>query len=269
MVVTGLHLGDELGHQLTNDRRVLELRARGADRHVETGKIGSIVDGQPVVGDIVEIDDTLLPSGNRQLGHALAGAHDLSFPLVCETLIVVVRVHPLVGVALWVNGADQEMVSNLGSRIKARVAIGENHALELEVDTFWRRNMTHLLLEGARCDLHARLDIGESIDLKGVRAGHVDDHRCQDLAPVGQPDACNPVGALEDLHNLGVEEKGAAPDLTGALEIVASQLRIIDVARLRDIDGAGDRVVGRLTEARVGSTHRRSVSPGIHEGHEL
>ena len=59
---------DQLGHAKGGDVAVLELVAAGADGDVEPGKIGLVVDGDPVVADVVEIDHAFLLVGNAEAG---------------------------------------------------------------------------------------------------------------------------------------------------------------------------------------------------------
>ena len=69
MVAALLAGDDQLGHHRARDRRVLELVAAGADRHVKAREIGLVVDRDPVVGHVVEVDHAAHRAGHRQAGN--------------------------------------------------------------------------------------------------------------------------------------------------------------------------------------------------------
>src|ERR1700748_702419 len=66
VVVAALDALDQFRHQMTYDRRVLELIAAGSDRHVEAVEVGAVVDRDPVVRNVVEVNDALALVRYRQ-----------------------------------------------------------------------------------------------------------------------------------------------------------------------------------------------------------
>ena len=65
-----------------DDRGVLELVAARADRHVEAVEVRAVVDRDPVVGDVVEVDDALALVGDPQRRDAAGEPVDLGLPLL-------------------------------------------------------------------------------------------------------------------------------------------------------------------------------------------
>src|SRR5918996_1068886 len=169
VVVAALFAGDDqLGHHGAGDRRVLELIAARADRHVEAGKVRLVVDRDPVVGDVVEVDHPFHPAGDRQARDALGDPLHLDLPLLREVAVKVIGVDPLARIARRILAADQDVVADLGAAVAADVGIRGHQARVLEVEPRRERDVRDLLLERARLDLHAVLDAGHPIDLVRV-----------------------------------------------------------------------------------------------------
>ena len=80
---------DQFGHQNTDYRRVLVLITRGTNGHVESRQIGLVINRNPVVADIIQVDDALWLVGNWQPLDALGLAHGLGCPLVREVAVIV------------------------------------------------------------------------------------------------------------------------------------------------------------------------------------
>src|SRR4051794_2646516 len=99
VVVAVLDAVDELGHDVPDDRRVLELVAARPDRHVVAADVGLVVDRDPVVRAVVEVDDALALVRNRQRRDAAGEAVDLRLPLLLRDVagLAVGGPHPPAG----------------------------------------------------------------------------------------------------------------------------------------------------------------------------
>ena len=104
MVVPGLDAIDQLGHEMADHRCVLELVAARADGHVEAVEVGAVVDRDPVVGHVVQVDQALALVRDPQGRHPPRQAVDLRLPLLLGhvALELVGVVHPDLRVALGV-----------------------------------------------------------------------------------------------------------------------------------------------------------------------
>ena len=258
---------DELGHQLARHRRVLELVARGADGHVEAGQVGPVVDRNPVVGHVVQVDQTAGLTGDAQALQPLGLAHHLGLPLVGEVGVVVVGVvDPFEHIAGRVFGADQDVVAGGRSRVAADVAVRDERRELVVVHAGGGRDVAHLLFEGAGRDVHPVENAGHSVDDRRVGSAHIHHHRCVDAGAVGEADSRDAAIALQNLYNFGVETILAAMRLAGPLEVVAREGGIVDVAGLGDVDRAADVPARGLAEAPVVGGDRWAVGAGVHPG---
>lgn len=83
-------------------------------------------------------------------------------------------------------------------------------------------------------------------------AAHVYDDRRVDLAAVPERDPGDPVAAAADLHNLIVEHELGATHLGRALEVVARELGVVDVARPGGEDRSAELGVRGIPEVGIG-----------------
>ena len=143
------------------------------------------------------------------------------------------------------------MVADLRPRIAADIAVGNDHAFQLVVETRRRGNVADLLAQRAGLDVHFLFHVGHAVDDIRVRAGDVDQDRCVDLLPALQGDAAHPALAFSDFDHFGIEPELPAFGLGGALRVVAGEARVADVSRFGNIDRAGDIPAGRLAELGV------------------
>jgi len=105
----GLH---QFGHQDPHHRGVLELVAAGAHGHVEPVQTGSVINGNPVVGAIIQVHDATGFVGDAHVRNTLGLSHGLGGPLFGEIGVVVVRVFDVLqGIAFRVFGADEDVVA--------------------------------------------------------------------------------------------------------------------------------------------------------------
>ena len=186
VVVALLDGVDQLGHAVADDRAVLELVAARADRHVEAAQVALVVDRDPVVRAVVEVDDALHLLRDRQRRDAAGAAIDLRLPLLARDLAVEVVgvLDPHLRIAIGILGADQDVVPGLGPEVDGVVAVGDVVAVLLVVEARRRRDVVHLVAQRLRLDLHAVLDACHAVDHERVRAGDVDDDLGVDLAAV-------------------------------------------------------------------------------------
>src|SRR5690348_15464786 len=66
MVRTGLYLRDQSRQHPADDWGILELIATCADRHIEPWQVGAVIDGGPVIGNVVSADDPPSSVGHPQ-----------------------------------------------------------------------------------------------------------------------------------------------------------------------------------------------------------
>ena len=222
MVVAPLDGLDQLGHAVAGHRGVLELITARPDGYVETGQVGPVVDRDPVVGHVVEVDDALLLGRHTEVGHAAGQAQHLGVPLLVGHHVVedVGVVHPDLRVACWVFGADKDVVARLGPDVDGQVGVRRVKAILFEIQVGRRRDVVHLVAQGLGLDVHGVVHAGHLVDDKRVRSGHVDHHRCVDLGTVGQRDPGHPVIGPPDFDHLSIEAELATLGLGGPLQVV-------------------------------------------------
>jgi len=97
-------------------------------------------------------------------------------------------------------------------------------------------------------------------------AGGVDHHGGIQRVAALQGHANDPSVILPYANHLRVEQERRPLGFGGALQVVAGQLRIVDVTRGRDEDGSGNRFSGRVAEGVVVGTLGRIECRGIAEG---
>ena len=73
VVVASFDGGYQFRHQMSGYGSVLVLVAAGADGDVEPVEVGSVIDRDPVVADVVEVDDALLLVRDSEAGDPPAG----------------------------------------------------------------------------------------------------------------------------------------------------------------------------------------------------
>jgi hypothetical protein len=84
-----------------------------------------------------------------------------------------------------------------------------------------------------------------------VGAGHVDNDRRRDPSTVGQGHAAHATVGPVDGDDLGVEPELGTAGLSGPLQVVARQLRIADIARVRGEYCPGDGAGGVVPEVGI------------------
>ena len=149
VIVSRLAVVDEPRHHLAGDRGILELIARRADCHIEAWHLRFVVDRDPIVCNIVEVDHTFHLIGNSKRRNALGIAVDLNGRLVGEVLIVVVGIDPVARVAFRVLAAEQNVVAVLGPTIDADIAVGGYRCSVVIGITIRCRNVHDFLLQRA------------------------------------------------------------------------------------------------------------------------
>lgn len=128
----------DLGHEMTGRSGILELITAGANSHVKTGQVRFVIDWQPVVGNIIQIDQPFGLVGDWQLSYSFGQPVNLGLPPFLGYFGgVVIRVsHPFPRVALRVGAAYNEAVADLRSEINAIIITVGHHTIFLVVEIF-------------------------------------------------------------------------------------------------------------------------------------
>ena len=268
MVVAGVYRLDELGHAVPGHAGVLELVAAGADGHVEAVEIGAVVDRDPVVAHVVQIHHALALVRHAHRWQASAQPQDLRLPLLgAEPLVVVVGVHPVLGVAAGVGAAHQDVVAGLRAEVDAVVVVGDVEAVVFVVVGGRPRRVVHLVTKRPGLDVHRVVDAGHLVDQVRVRPGDVHHDRRGHSRAVVEGHARDPPVAPADTGHGGGEAELGAGRLRGPLQVVGGQLRITHIARLGREDRAGQVLGGVGPEVGVVGPLRRTEDAGVEDGH--
>ena len=87
--------------------------------------------------------------------------------------------------------------------------------------------------------------------------------------PSLERDALDPPVVAADLGHGRAEEELAAVRLRGPLEVVRGELRVVDVARARRVDRAGEALLGLVPEVRVLGALGRIERVRVEDRHAL
>ncbi len=231
---------DQFGHHGADHQRIFVLIAARTDGHVETFHVGLVINGNPVVGTIIQIADPAGLVGYLHAGHPLGAAVGLGFPLGFGKLVVpsgpafagvkLVRIDPLLRIAFRIFTADQKHVADFRTVITGNVTVRGVVAVTQVIVSFRRRAVHHLVPQGLGFDVAALIDpFGHLIDFVRMRAGRIDDHRCIDLGSVFKRYALYLVVLTSDGNDLGVEHKFSALGFRRPHNVVSGQGRVVNI----------------------------------------
>ncbi len=255
---------DDLAHELAGQRRVLELVATRAAGHVPTGHSRAVVDRHPVVGHVVERGEADRSMWHAELGQTTCQpVHGGLELLDRRVLVVVVRVlDPLELVTGRLRAADEQGATHLRAEVLADVEVAHDRRAIDQRQPGGSRHGEHLLAQRTVTDRHVHGGTCECIEVRGVRARHIDDDRRDDELTIGEPHTGD--AAIGQFHtdDLGAEPEGGAMVLCGMGDVPRGQHRVVDESSSRLEDG-GQRAVWIGGEGRIVDGLRREVPADV------
>ena len=96
---------DDGRHDITNQRCILELVSAGPDGDKISVEIGFVIDGNPVVRDIVQTNRASCSIFYPEMRPALRCAIHLRRPLVGKSIAEIIRVDNVRLITGWISGA--------------------------------------------------------------------------------------------------------------------------------------------------------------------
>ena len=118
--------GDQFSHQFADEWRLLKAVSTCTDRYVIATDTCLVVDRNPVVGEIVDADDSAWLTWDSKIAHASCKSQSLRLPrrLTYRGDRILWRIQHDELIAIRFHRADDDRVAGMDSKVRREVRIG-------------------------------------------------------------------------------------------------------------------------------------------------